>query len=70
VTYLITDKSKSDSKNVQTAITAADESTDAEGIAQLTTFIRGYDSNFAITEDVLGLIRTHTSATEEDIRGR
>jgi hypothetical protein len=61
------EKSKLSNKNFQACKIAADESTDAEGVAKISAFILGRDTNFITPEEPLELTRTYITATGEDI---
>ena len=58
---------KSKSKEFEYFSIALDESTDINDTSQLLTFIRGVDSNFKITEELLSVSSMHRTTTGEDI---
>ena len=58
---------KSKSKEFEYFSIALDESTDINDISQLLIFIRGVDSNFEITEELLSVSSMHRTITGEDI---
>ena len=58
---------KSKSKEFEYFSIALDESTDINDTSQLLIFIRGVDSNFEITEELLSVSSMHRTTTGEDI---
>ena len=58
---------KLSNKTFQACKVAADENTDAEGVAKISAFILGCDPNFIAPEEPLELARTYISTTTEDI---
>jgi hypothetical protein len=54
-------------KDFQAFSIAVDESTDAKDVAQLAVFIRGCNSNFEITEELLELLPMHGTTTGKDL---